>query len=191
MPRVNRTRLRRSGIRKIFANFSSMFGFSASGETARVTYQSSVCANEAACRRICAGTLKFDLVRLEISLAVFPDTDLKTFAFRRRPSIRRLGCRGRSRHNRFAAGLFDLLDSRLGELMSMDGDRPIQLTRAQHLDQSLLARNEPQLLVVFERDLLHGELREAVEIYNRVLGAEDIGEAALRKPAVQRHLAAL
>src|SRR5512133_2561651 len=79
MPSVNSTRLRRSGIRKIFANFSSMSGFSASGETARVTYQFSVCANEAACRRICAGTLKFDLVRLESSLAVFPDTDLMAF----------------------------------------------------------------------------------------------------------------
>jgi len=52
-----------------------MFGFSASGETARVTYQSSVCAIEAACRRICAGTLNFDLVRLDTNLAVFPDTD--------------------------------------------------------------------------------------------------------------------
>jgi len=108
-----------------------------------VTYQSSVCAIEAACRRICAGTLNFDLVRLDTNLAVFPDTDLRTLSLRttgtpgarfRYPGIEVLSCCRRSRHDRLAPSLLYLLDGRLGELVGMNGDGRLELAGTENLD---------------------------------------------------------
>src|SRR3974390_774275 len=99
-------------------------------------------------------------------------------------------CRSRPRTHGLAAGLLDLLDCRLRKLVRMDGDGCLQLARTQYLDQRLLARDQPQLRIVFQRDFLDGKPGHPVEVHDRVLGAEDIVEAALRQAAVQWHLAA-
>src|ERR1700722_16964198 len=95
-----------------------------------------------------------------------------------------------AQNDRLAAGLLDLLDSRLGELVRVNGDRRRQLAGAKNLDQRLLGRGQAKLLVVVESDLFHFEWRDAIEIDDRVFGAEDVGETALGQAAVQRHLAA-
>src|ERR1700722_3282852 len=55
-----------------------------------------------------------------------------------------------AQNDRLAAGLFDLLNGRLGELVGVNGDRGRQLAGAKNLDQSLLARGQTELLVVVQ-----------------------------------------
>src|SRR5687767_3729497 len=65
-------------------------------------------------------------------------------------------------------------------------------TAAQHLDREPLAVNESGFAQRVSRNrFARVEHRlELIEIHDRVLGAEDVVEPALRQAAMQRHLAA-
>src|ERR1017187_7971533 len=121
----------------------------------------------------------------------------KTSSHSMPPIYLRSGCCRRRRatqNHGLAASLFDLLDGRLGKLVRVDGDRGGQFARAKNLDQSLLARCQTKLLVVIQANFSDLEIANRlcypVQVHNCVFGAEDVGEAALWKPAVQRHLGA-
>src|ERR1035437_464289 len=145
MPSMKSTRLRRSGIRKIFRNFSSMIGYP-----------------------LHSGPMPaLESVPLTILLA--RGLDCRAFGLQ----LTRYRCYLAAQNHGLAAGLFDLFDRRLGKLVRMNGESRSQLAGAENLDQRLLARGQAQLLVVVQADLGELEalnlLRQTVQIHHRVL----------------------
>src|SRR6266567_2397457 len=176
MKRVKSTRLRRSGIRKIFRNFSSMCGYPLQGfSSLHDPCHSILPANGPRCRP----TLVVDA----------PSFDCET---RNTPQLSSCRCRRTAKNQGSAASLFDLFHRGLGKLVGVNGDRRGQVARTENLDQGLLARGQAKLLVILQGDLGDSfESRDPVQVHDRILGAEDVGEAALGQTAMQRHLAAL
>ena len=77
------------------------------------------------------------------------------------------------------------------ELVRLHGQRLGRSRRAQHLDAPCRSLHERRARAAARRDLAPASKRSrAVEVHDRVLVPEDVGEAALRQPAVERHLAA-
>src|ERR1039458_7749236 len=90
-----------------------------------------------------------------------------------------------------AAGFFDLLLGRLGKLVGMYSDRLGQLALTEHLHQCVLGSDDANLAQQLGRDLALAQARQPFQVHYFVLDPENVGEAALRQAAVQRHLAAL
>src|SRR6185295_8034512 len=88
-----------------------------------------------------------------------------------------------------AARRLDLGAGRLAEPVGRNLERLADLPVAQHLDRLALA-HEAEIREEVGRDV-GGELGELRQVDHRVLGLEDVGEAALRDAADERHLAAL
>src|SRR4029450_5038810 len=77
------------------------------------------------------------------------------------------------------------------ELVGGDGQSLLDLAVAQNLHGAVLAR-QPRGHQDFGIDGVAGvERGEVPQVHNVVLDAEDVGEAALGQPPVERHLAAL
>src|ERR1700688_4841767 len=93
-----------------------------------------------------------------------------------------------------AAGLLDRFLSGLGELVRVDGDRGLDLSVIEDLDQAVLLAEEAKGDDFVEGELGDifggGNLGDAVEAEDLVLDAEDVGKAALRQTAMKGHLAA-
>jgi hypothetical protein len=73
-----------------------------------------------------------------------------------------------------------------------DGDRAVDLALGQHLHRPVAARQAgvaQHLRVDAALEVL--ARRQVADVDHRVDGAEDVGEAPLRHPADERHLAAL
>src|SRR3954468_8325860 len=90
-----------------------------------------------------------------------------------------------------AACRFNLFAGRFGELGGLHGQLLGELAVAEHLDAVVLALDETGLAK--GRLIDRGAVVEALEVrevHDRVDLLEDVGEAALRQTAVQRHLAA-
>src|SRR5579863_1124849 len=90
---------------------------------------------------------------------------------------------------KLAARLGDLFLGRLGKLVRADGDRDREFTVAQNLDR-ILGLDYPGLAQHVGSDRGLAELDQPLQADDVELLAENIGEAALRHAAVQRHLAA-
>src|SRR5436309_3777246 len=86
---------------------------------------------------------------------------------------------------------FDLLPGRRGELRRVHGELLGELAVAEDFDAVVLALDQAGLA---QRRLVDGravvETLEVRDVHHGVLLLEDVGEAALREAAVQRHLAA-
>src|ERR1700737_3250486 len=93
-----------------------------------------------------------------------------------------------------AAGLLDRFLGGLGELVRVDGDRGLDLSVVENLDEAVLLAEQAKGDDLVESELGDvfggGNFGDAVEAENLILDTEDIGEAALRQTAVKRHLAA-
>src|ERR1700678_1183054 len=75
--------------------------------------------------------------------------------------------------------------------MGVHGDRNSQIAIAEHLDQAMALLEQALGGEGFEGQFLKAfgvKLRDAAQVHHRVFGAEDVGEAALRQAAMQRHL---
>src|SRR5208337_3263872 len=153
MPSVKSTRLRRSGIRKILRNFSSIIGYPLQG-----LCRPSISATEHLTREwSCLSLIGRPKSILKPEKPGAPSLDFETwetdspknsvphpFAFflakgwetTKLHSRRNLAARQHS----LAAGLFDLLHGRLRKLVRVNSDGRGQLPRAQNLDQRLLVR---------------------------------------------------
>src|SRR5256885_11281781 len=92
-------------------------------------------------------------------------------------------------HFDFAARLSDLLFRRLREFVRLHGECRLQVAIAEDFDQIVLGA-ESGLDQDFLVDGLLSKSGKVANIHYRVFGAEDVGEAALGKTAVQRHLSA-
>src|SRR5882757_11056204 len=77
------------------------------------------------------------------------------------------------------------------ELVGVDGDGSLDLAVVEYLDQGALLAKKTKGDDVLKRELSTGsrceDLSNAVQTKNLILNAEDVGEAALRKPAVKGH----
>src|SRR5262249_52027968 len=86
---------------------------------------------------------------------------------------------------------FDLLARRGGELRRVHGQLPGELAVAEDLDAVVASLDQAGLA---QRRLVDGgavfETLQIRDVHHGVLFLEDVGEAALRKAAVQRHLSA-
>src|SRR6202166_5140734 len=93
-----------------------------------------------------------------------------------------------------AARLLDRFLSSLGELVRVDGDRGLDLSVIEDLDQAVLLAEEAKGDDLVEGELGDvfggGDLGDTVEAEDLVLDSEDIRKAALRQTAVKGHLAA-
>src|ERR1700733_5563597 len=150
MAMVNRTRLRRSGTRKIFRNFSSI------QKTRRM------------------------IRRRRFNHTASPPQPGRRDSRKSLPD-----------QNGLAAGLLDLLLRGLGKLVRMHGKRNIQFAVAENLQQLAAALEKALGHERVQRKLSLVQLRQAIQVEHGVLGAEDVGKAALGQTAMQRHLAAL
>src|SRR5882724_7681727 len=130
-PSVNRTRLRRSGMRKTFAIASKNF-----------------------------------MVRSLL-----------------------LGRRGRADHFGRSASRLYLLHGRLGKYMSRHVDGPLQLTRPEHFQAIAQFSHFAQLRQTIGIERVASQNVQPSQIDDGILFLENVGEAALGQPAVQRHLA--
>src|SRR5690349_6577251 len=90
------------------------------------------------------------------------------------------------------AGGGDLLGGLAAELVRLHGQGLGHFTTAEHLHQRRAAADDAGIAqrVHRHRRALLEQLLELIEVHDVVLGAEDVGEAALRHAPVQRHLAA-
>src|SRR3954464_836143 len=73
--------------------------------------------------------------------------------------------------------------------MRLHGQGRLQFAVAQDLDQVVLAA-ESSFYQHFQVDGLLAQAGPVANIHDRIFGAEDVGETALGKTAVQRHLSA-
>src|SRR5436190_10738518 len=89
-----------------------------------------------------------------------------------------------------AAGGLDLLLGRPREAVRRDRHRARQLTGTQDFQTSLELLDHTELLQRVEVERIALELVQPVEINDYKLFPENVGESALRKPAMHRHLAA-
>src|ERR1017187_679647 len=99
-----------------------------------------------------------------------------------------------SDQNRLAPSFFNSFLGSPGKLMRMNRHRAGQLAVVQNLDQPALLAQQAERDDLVERELGAGSspqnLGDAVQAKDRVLGAEDVVEAAFGQAAVQRHLTA-
>src|ERR1017187_5730006 len=193
MPSMNNTRLRRSGIRKILRNFSSMLDNPLRAFSASRTLYHSILEHSRFLRAY--RNLRMPSMRAITRVGWGPRprrvSPRRLFAARvGKSKLNRCRSRRSTQNHSLAARFFDLLYRRLRELVGMNRLGRGQFARAENLDQCLLARGQAQLLVVVQGDLGYFKGLDAVEIDDRVLGAEDVGETALGQTAMQRHLAA-
>src|SRR6267154_4468411 len=93
-----------------------------------------------------------------------------------------------------AAGLLDCFLGGLGELVGVDGDRGLDLSVIEDLDEAVLLAEQAKGDDLVEGELGdifgRGDLGDAVETENLVLDAEDVGKAALGQTTMKGHLAA-
>src|ERR1022692_1097846 len=178
MPSVKSTRLRRSGIRKIFRNFSSMFAYPLQG-VCRHSNLFNCQSYLRKARHVVSDITGYRPPRNEAFLVLAHGFGSLLLQFR----LRRIRNHRSAKKYRLAAGFLDLLNRRLGKLVRVDGEGRSQLPGAEDLDQGLLARREADLDVIVLADLAQVEAvdacRKPVQVHDCVFGPEDIGKAAL------------
>src|SRR5579863_8335818 len=195
MPRVKRTRLRRSGIRKMFRNFSSIVRYPL---WARSPCRKGVLLSYAISRfSIDYESKETTDVRQRTPVRASGDGPCGTpgatgpdFRTWETTELRLGGIHGPAQNHGLPPGFLDLFRSRLGKLVSVDRDRRSQLARTQDLDQGIPGRGQPQLPVILQGDFRQPQFSNPFQVDDRVLRPKDVGESALRQPPVQRHLAA-
>src|ERR1019366_7767110 len=99
-------------------------------------------------------------------------------------------CGSCSDDGRLAAGLLDLFHSRLREDVRFHLDGSRDLARGEHLQSVAQLVNDPQFNQTVHVEHVARELFQIFQVDDRVLLLENVGEAALRQTAMQRHLAA-
>src|SRR4051794_33671486 len=97
--------------------------------------------------------------------------------------------RGGADHPRRPARLLDLFHGRFRKLVRLYRDAARQLTRAQHLQAVTHFVDDARCQERIYSEGVAFELLEMSQVDDGELLFEDIGEAALGKAAVQRHLA--
>src|SRR5215472_11371572 len=105
--------------------------------------------------------------------------------------FRRLLLRGRADGLRRAAGLLNLLNRRLRELVGLHRDLARQLARSQNLETVLEFVDDSQFDQTIGIERVAVKLFELIEVHNGEMLLENVLESALRQAAVKRHLAAL
>src|SRR5580692_1150697 len=94
----------------------------------------------------------------------------------------------------FAASLLDRFLGSLRELVRVDGDRDLDLSVIENLDEAVLLAEQTEGDDLVEGELgdvlASGDLGDANEAEDLILDAEDGGEAALGQTTVKGHLAA-
>src|SRR5581483_6724615 len=89
----------------------------------------------------------------------------------------------------FAASRSDLFLGRLGKLMSVDGKRGRELPVTENF-YGMLGADHASLTQHIRRNGAFTDSSQLIQIYNVEFLTEDVGEAAFRHTAMQRHLAA-
>src|SRR3954453_17628716 len=108
-----------------------------------------------------------------------------------------LFCRCGRKKRYLAAGLFDLLDGRLGSACNFERDLSLELAIGQNANAVLRATDDAGSLQSSRIDRclrvqlagIDGSL-DACERYDDIVGCEDVGEATLRQATVEGHLTA-
>src|ERR1700751_641080 len=180
MASVNSTRRRRSGTRKIFANFSSI------GKSNLAFSRLDLCRSRSSqvaffLKKRPPGTTPKRHQKSANAINALAER------YARGQGIRdnTLGDQ-----NCLAAGFLDLLLSSLRELVRMHGNCRAQLAVPQNLQQLIATLQQTLGLERLQRQFLLIQFPQPIQIQHRVFSPENVRKPALRQPALQRHLAA-
>src|SRR6266481_594452 len=100
-----------------------------------------------------------------------------------------ISCRSSAEHFSLAAGFGYFLHRRFGKFVRLHREGRLELAIAQHLDEIVFAR-QAMLYQHLRRNVALTQLRQPIQIYDLIFGAENVGESALGQPAMQWHLPA-